>query len=60
MVEYQNVNKHNNSVSEVKNCRVSMQDKKEKSKDVIEITFSSTNQYQFIECLKKIIKEHCK
>lgn len=57
--EYQNIDKHSNNVREAENCRVPMKNNQEKSKGVIEITFSSTNQYQFIECLEKIIKEHC-
>ena len=58
--EYQNTDKHRNNVKEAENCSSSMSNNKEQSKGVIEITFSSTNQYQFIECLEKIIKEHCK
>lgn len=58
--EYQNTDKHRNNVKEAENCSSSMSNNKEQSKGVIEITFSSTNQCQFVECLEKIIKEHCK
>lgn len=58
--EYGNSDKHNNTVKDSRDRRYYMQSEKLRDKKNIEITYSSTNECQFIECLEKIIKGHCK
>ena len=58
--EYGNTDKHNNTVKDKRDCRYYMHSEEEKTKKNIEIAYSSTNECQFIECLEKIIKDHCK
>ena len=56
MAEYQSIDKHNNTVKEIRNSSIIMSNKNQE----IKITFSTTNETKFEICLKNIIENHCK